>query len=127
MRVLVVEDHEGLADAVAGGLRREGMAVDVALDGATALERTAVTDYDVIVLDRDLPDVHGDEVCRSLVATRAPSRILMLTASGTIAERVEGLGIGADDYLAEAVRLRRARRPSQSARATRRAGTAADP
>ena len=99
MRVLVVEDHEGLADAVAGGLRREGMAVDIALDGATALERTAITDYDVIVLDRDLPDVHGDEVCRSLVAARAPSRILMLTASGTIAERVEGLGIGADDYL----------------------------
>jgi DNA-binding response OmpR family regulator len=99
MRVLVVEDHEGLADAVAGGLRREGMAVDIALDGATALERAAITDYDVIVLDRDLPDVHGDEVCRSLVSTRAPSRILMLTASGTIAERVEGLGIGADDYL----------------------------
>jgi len=99
MRVLVVEDHEGLADAVASGLRREGMAVDVALDGTTALERTAVTNYDVIVLDRDLPDVHGDEVCRTLVANRAPSRILMLTASGTIANRVEGLGIGADDYL----------------------------
>ncbi len=99
MRVLVVEDHEGLADAVAGGLRREGMAVDVALDGSTALERTAVTNYDVIVLDRDLPDVHGDEVCRTLVTSRAQSRILMLTASGTIADRVDGLGIGADDYL----------------------------
>jgi DNA-binding response OmpR family regulator len=99
MRVLVVEDHEGLADAIASGLRQEGMAVDVALDGSTALERTAATDYDVIVLDRDLPDVHGDEVCRTLVATRAPSRILMLTASGTIADRVDGLGIGADDYL----------------------------
>ena len=99
MRVLVVEDHDGLAEAVAGGLRREGMAVDLASDGKTALERTAVTDYDVIVLDRDLPDVHGDEVCRALVANRAPSRILMLTASATIADRVEGLGLGADDYL----------------------------
>ena len=99
MRVLVVEDHEGLADAVSSGLRQDGMAVDVALDGNTALERTAVTDYDVIVLDRDLPDVHGDEVCRTLVANRAPSRILMLTASATIADRVEGLGLGADDYL----------------------------
>lgn len=99
MRVLVVEDHEGLADAVRSGLRQEGMAVDVALDGTTALERTAVTDYDVIVLDRDLPDVSGDEVCRTLVANRARSRILMLTASGTIADRVDGLGIGADDYL----------------------------
>jgi DNA-binding response OmpR family regulator len=99
MRVLIVEDHEGLADAVASGLRREGMAVDVALDGTTALERTAITDYDVVVLDRDLPDVHGDEVCRTLVANRASSRILMLTASGTIADRVNGLGIGADDYL----------------------------
>jgi len=101
MRVLVVEDHEGLADAVASGLRREGMAVDVALDGTTALDRIAATDYDVIVLDRDLPDVHGDEVCRTLVRCRAQSRILMLTASGTIADRVEGLGIGADDYLAK--------------------------
>ncbi|HTU86922.1 MAG TPA: response regulator transcription factor [Solirubrobacteraceae bacterium] len=101
MRVLVVEDHEGLADAVASGLRQEGMAVDVALDGGTALERTAITDYDVIVLDRDLPDVHGDDVCRALVAKRCSSRILMLTASGTIADRVDGLGIGADDYLAK--------------------------
>jgi len=99
MRVLVVEDHEGLADAVAIGLRREGMAVDVALDGTTALEQAMITDYDVIVLDRDLPDVPGDEVCRTLVADRVQSRILMLTASGTIADRVEGLGLGADDYL----------------------------
>jgi len=99
MRVLVVEDYEELAEAVAGGLRREGIAVDVAFDGTSALERTAVIDYDVVVLDRDLPDVHGDEVCRTLVAARAPTRVLMLTASGTIADRVEGLGIGADDYL----------------------------
>lgn len=99
MRVLVVEDHEGLADAVATGLRREGMAVDVALDGRTALAQSLGTDYDVIVLDRDLPDMHGDEVCRTLATNRASSRILMLTASGTVADRVEGLGLGADDYL----------------------------
>src|SRR6266540_6971748 len=99
MRVLVVEDQAALADSVARVLRREGMAVDVAYDGAAALERTAVLDYDVVVLDRDLPGVHGDEVCRALVAAEAPSRVLMLTASGTVAERVEGLGLGADDYL----------------------------
>ncbi|HTW12173.1 MAG TPA: response regulator transcription factor, partial [Solirubrobacteraceae bacterium] len=101
MRVLIVEDHEGLADAVATGLRREGMAVDVALDGRTALVQSLGTDYDVIVLDRDLPDVHGDEICRTLAANRASSRILMLTASGTVTDRVEGLGLGADDYLAK--------------------------
>jgi DNA-binding response OmpR family regulator len=101
MRVLIVEDYEELADAVAGGLRREGMAVDVALDGGAALQRAAVTDYDVVVLDRDLPDVHGDEVCRALLASGGHSRILMLTASGTIADRVEGLGLGADDYLSK--------------------------
>jgi DNA-binding response OmpR family regulator len=97
--VLVVEDETELADSVARVLRREGMAVDVAYDGAAALERTDVVDYDVVVLDRDLPGVHGDEVCRTLVAREAASRVLMLTASGTIAERVEGLGLGADDYL----------------------------
>jgi DNA-binding response OmpR family regulator len=99
MRVLVVEDETELADSVARVLRREGMAVDVAYDGAAALERTDVVEYDVVVLDRDLPGVHGDEVCRTLVAREAASRVLMLTASGTIAERVEGLGLGADDYL----------------------------
>jgi DNA-binding response OmpR family regulator len=99
MRVLVVEDQKQLADSVARVLRREGMAVDVAYDGAAALERADVVDYDVVVLDRDLPAVHGDEVCRTLVARRSPSRVLMLTASGTIAHRVEGLGLGADDYL----------------------------
>jgi DNA-binding response OmpR family regulator len=99
MRVLVVEDHVELAGSVARVLRREGMAVDVAHDGAAALERTSVVDYDVVVLDRDLPGVHGDEVCRTLVDREAPARVLMLTASGTIAERVEGLGLGADDYL----------------------------
>ncbi|MFE5483047.1 response regulator transcription factor [Streptomyces sp. NPDC056527] len=99
MRVLVVEDQTELADSVARVLRREGMAVDVAYDGAAALERTDVVDYDVVVLDRDLPGVHGDDVCRTLVAREASGRVLMLTASGTVAERVEGLGLGADDYL----------------------------
>ncbi|WP_327353118.1 response regulator transcription factor [Streptomyces sp. NBC_01304] len=99
MRVLVVEDHEELAETVAGGLRREGMAVDVVLDGATALERAEINAYDVVVLDRDLPGLHGDRVCRALVAAGSRARVLMLTASGTVADRVAGLRIGADDYL----------------------------
>jgi DNA-binding response OmpR family regulator len=99
MRVLVVEDYVELAESVARVLRREGMAVDVAYDGEDALARTAVVDYDVVVLDRDLPRVHGDEVCRSLASQGRPTRMLMLTASGTIADRVEGLSLGADDYL----------------------------
>jgi DNA-binding response OmpR family regulator len=98
MRVLVVEDHPRLAETVAAVLRREGMAVDLAFDGREALERTAVTSYDVVVLDRDLPNVHGDDVCRSLVHA-GQSAVLMLTAAGTIEDRVAGLGIGADDYL----------------------------
>jgi DNA-binding response OmpR family regulator len=99
MRVLVVEDHRRLATAVADGLRREGMAVDVAFDGRDALSHVAVNRYDVVVLDRDLPDLHGDQVCRTLVAQRTAARVLMLTASGTIRDRVDGLGLGADDYL----------------------------
>ena len=99
MRVLVTEDDEILATAVAAGLRREGMAVDVALDGAAALERLAVTRYDVVVLDRDLPGVPGDDVCRALAAGRSQTRVLMLTAARSVRERVEGLGLGADDYL----------------------------
>jgi len=99
MRVLVAEDFEILAKAIASGLRREGMAVDVALDGDDALESVAVTRYDVVVLDRDLPGTHGDEVCRAIVAGGAGSRVLMLTAASTVADRVDGLGIGADDYL----------------------------
>jgi DNA-binding response OmpR family regulator len=98
MRVLVVEDHPRLAATVAAVLRREGMAVDVAFDGREALEHAAVTDYDVVVLDRDLPGVHGDEVCRSLSGT-GQSAVLMLTAAGSVEDRVEGLAIGADDYL----------------------------
>ena len=99
MRVLVAEDHEVLATAIGTGLRREGMAVDVVLDGNDALEHLAVTRYDVLVLDRDLPGTHGDEICRRLAAGRAETRILMLTAASTVADRVDGLGLGADDYL----------------------------
>jgi DNA-binding response OmpR family regulator len=99
MRVLVAEDDEVLAKTVATGLRREGMAVDVALDGDEATERLAVNRYDVVVLDRDLPGVHGDDICRALVADRSESRVLMLTAARSVKDRVEGLGLGADDYL----------------------------
>jgi DNA-binding response OmpR family regulator len=101
VRVLVVEDEQVLADAVATGLRRESMAVDVVYDGDAALERIAVNDYDVVVLDRDLPLVHGDDVCRHVVSSGVSTRVLMLTASGDIQDRVEGLTIGADDYLAK--------------------------
>jgi DNA-binding response OmpR family regulator len=99
MRVLLVEDHAKLAMALATGLRQAGMAVDVVFDGQDALDRIALTRYDVVVLDRDIPVVHGDDVCRALVADGSPSRVLMLTAAGSVNERVEGLGIGADDYL----------------------------
>src|ERR1700727_3020275 len=99
MRVLVAEDFRILATAIGTGLRREGMAVDVVLDGDDALEHLAVTRYDVVVLERDLPGVHGDEVCRRITAAGAGSRVLMLTAASTVRERVEGLGLGADDYL----------------------------
>lgn len=99
MRVLVAEDHKRLATALAEGLRREGLAVDLAFDGDDALSHVAVNRYDVVVLDRDLPGVHGDQVCRALVADGAGTRVLMLTAASTIRDRVEGLGLGADDYL----------------------------
>lgn len=99
MRVLVVEDHAKLAITLATGLRRGGMAVDVVFDGQDALERLAVTAYDVVVLDRDIPGVHGDDVCRALVAEGSSSRVLMLTAAGSVENRVDGLDIGADDYL----------------------------
>jgi DNA-binding response OmpR family regulator len=99
MRVLVVEDHAKLATTIATGLRRTGMAVDVVFDGRDALEHLAVTTYDVVVLDRDIPGVHGDDVCRTLTAEGSPSRVLMLTAADAVEDRVEGLGIGADDYL----------------------------
>jgi DNA-binding response OmpR family regulator len=99
MRVLVVEDDGELADAIAAGLRQEHMAVDIANDGAAGLDRALFTDYDVIVLDRDLPGRHGDEVCAELVKAGCRSRVLMLTASATIEDRVGGLSLGADDYL----------------------------
>src|SRR6266581_1377783 len=100
-RVLVVEDHAKLAQATAAVLRREGMAGDVSFDGNDALAMAAVNRYDVIVLDRDLPGRHGDDVCQTLVAQENHSGLLMLTASSTIEDKVEGLGIGADDYLAK--------------------------
>ena len=99
MRVLLVEDEDALRDVVVRGLRQAGLAVDTAADGAEALDKAWHTDYDVVVLDRDLPEIHGDDVCRELIAAPEPARILMLTASGAIEERVEGLSIGADDYL----------------------------
>ena len=99
MRVLVVEDHKELAATIAVGLRREGMAVDIVFDGEDALRHAAGDSYDVILLDRDLPKIHGDDVCRALVARGSRSRVLMLTAAETIEDRVDGLGFGADDYL----------------------------
>jgi DNA-binding response OmpR family regulator len=122
MRVLVVEDHPRLATTVATVLRREGMAVDVAFDGREGLARASTITYDVVVLDRDLPIVHGDDVCRSLAAAGCPSAVLMLTAAATLEDRVTGLGIGADDYLPKPFHLaelvariralaRRSRRP----------------
>src|SRR4029453_13680497 len=99
MRILVVEDHVRLADSVARVLRREGMAVDVAYDGTTAVHLPPETDYDVVVLDRDLPGVPGDEVCRRLMRAPLRTRVLMLTAAGAIADRAEGLANGAGDYL----------------------------
>jgi DNA-binding response OmpR family regulator len=99
VRVLVVEDEVPLAEAVARGLRREGMAVDVAYDGDLGLEKAMVTRYDVLVLDRDLPGRSGDDVCRLLTAEGSLTRVLMLTAAGGLADRVAGLDLGADDYL----------------------------
>jgi DNA-binding response OmpR family regulator len=99
VRVLVVEDERLLADTIAGGLRRHAMAVDVAYDGDAALERLAVNDYDVVVLDRDLPIISGDQVCTALVGSDSTTRILMLTAATAVNQRVVGLGLGADDYL----------------------------
>ena len=99
MRVLVIEDDREMAEAVAVGLRRAQLAVDVAFDGTTGLERALDNDYDVIVLDRDLPGMHGDEVCAELVEGGVRSRVLMLTAAATTEDLVDGLGLGADDYL----------------------------
>jgi DNA-binding response OmpR family regulator len=103
MKLLVVEDRRRLAEAVAEGLRREGMAVDISVEGGDALTHLSVNSYDVVVLDRDLPGVHGDQVCRRLMQERSDTRVLMLTAASTISERVEGLELGADDYLSKPV------------------------
>jgi DNA-binding response OmpR family regulator len=99
VRVLVIEDHAEMAETVALGLRRAQMAVDVALDGPAGLERALTADYDVIVLDRDLPGMHGDEVCARLVAAGCRGRVLMLTAAAASEDLVDGLALGADDYL----------------------------
>jgi DNA-binding response OmpR family regulator len=99
MRVLVVEDHVELANDIADGLRDQGIGTDVAYDGSAAIEKAVLTRYDVVVLDRDLPRIHGDAVCATLVGSGSRARILMLTAAGTVADRVDGLMLGADDYL----------------------------
>ncbi|MFF3441946.1 response regulator transcription factor [Streptosporangium sp. NPDC002721] len=99
MRVLIAEDERMIADSVAEGLRAHALAVDVVYGGDTALDRLAVNDYDVLVLDRDLPGVHGDEVCRLLAGSGSPVRVLMLTAASDVRSRVAGLALGADDYL----------------------------
>lgn len=105
MRVLVAEDHPRIANAVARGLRREGMAVDVAEDGAAALYKARINPYDIVVLDRDLPELHGDEVCRTLSAEQPRTKVLMLTAARSTDDLVEGLALGADDYLSKPFRF----------------------
>jgi DNA-binding response OmpR family regulator len=99
MRVLVVEDHAELADDIADGLRDQGIGADVAYDGSAGIEKALMNRYDVVVLDRDLPKVHGDAVCTTLAGSRPAARILMLTAAATVGDRVQGLNLGADDYL----------------------------
>src|ERR1700756_1719180 len=99
MRVLVVEDQAELANDIADGLRDQGIGADVAYDGSAAIEKAMMTRYDVVVLDRDLPRIHGDAVCATLVSAGARARLLMLTAAGTVEDRVDGLMLGADDYL----------------------------
>src|SRR5262245_14739519 len=105
MRILVAEDHPRIASAVARGLRREGMAVDVAEDGAAALYKARINPYDIVVLDRDLPELHGDEVCKTLSAEQPRTKVLMLTAARSTDDLVEGLALGADDYLAKPFRF----------------------
>lgn len=101
VRILVVEDEEPLADAIARGLRREGMAVDVAYNGDEGHEKASITRYDVVLLDRDLPGMSGDELCKEIVSSGELTRVLMLTASGTVSDRVAGLSLGADDYVSK--------------------------
>ncbi|MFC4109712.1 response regulator transcription factor [Micromonospora zhanjiangensis] len=136
MRILVAEDVRRLADDIAEGLRDEGMAVDVAYDGLAAAEKAAVTGYDVVVLDRDLPGLHGDLVCRQVTRSADPAMVIMLTAAGSPDERVAGLRLGADDYLAKPfhfselvlrIRSLARRRPSARPRLLSRAGIELDP
>src|SRR6185312_14169896 len=105
VRVLIAEDELRLADAIARGLRRQGFAVDLAPDGEQALVKSRVVRYDVLVLDRDLPGVHGDDVCRTVRDERPDTGILMLTAAGALEDVIEGLSLGADDYLAKPFRF----------------------
>nr|MDT0659998.1 response regulator transcription factor [Micromonospora sp. DSM 115978] len=125
MRVLVVEDEKLMADAVTEWLRREAFAVDVVYDGDAALERLGVNEYDVVVLDRDLPVVHGDDVCRAIVDSGGATRVLMLTAAAAVRDRVAGLAIGADDYLIKPFAL--AELSARVHALTRRARPAAPP
>jgi two-component system response regulator VanR len=105
VRVLIAEDEPRVGDAVARGLRREGMAVDLARDGASALQKALAAPYDVVVLDRDLPELHGDDVCRMLAAERPDTKVLMLTAAAGVDDLVGGLALGADDYLSKPFRF----------------------
>ena len=136
MRVLVVEDSRTLADALVDGLQDENMAVDVAYDGLQAVTKLDLNTYDVVVLDRDLPGVHGDTICRMITERDNPAMVLMLTASGTPAQRVSGLSLGADDYLSKPfhfpelvlrIRALARRRPAAQARIFRAAGIELDP
>ena len=122
MRVLVAEDEPRVADAIARGLRRQGAAVDVASDGAGALEKARVYSYDVVVLDRDLPGIHGDDVCRALNLEQPETKVLMVTAASSVEELVDGLALGADDYLGKPFRF--AELVARVQALARRAGTA---
>jgi DNA-binding response OmpR family regulator len=125
VRVLIAEDEPRVGDAVARGLRREGMAVDLARDGALALQKALSAPYDVVVLDRDLPEVHGDDVCRTLAAERPDTKVLMLTAAAGVEDLVGGLAIGADDYLPKPFRF--AELVARLRALARRAGAARPP
>ena len=136
MRVLVVEDSKRLADVIVEGLRDQGMAVDVAYDGREAATKLDVNAYNVVVLDRDLPGIHGDALCRMIAESANPAMVLMLTAAGSPGERVTGLGLGADDYLPKPfhfpelvlrVRALARRQPDARARVWRSAGIELDP
>ncbi|WP_433291675.1 response regulator transcription factor [Actinoplanes sp. CA-030573] len=136
MRILVVEDARTLADVIAEGLRDQGMAVDIAYDGLTAAEKLDINAYDVVLLDRDLPGLHGDTLCQMITARDERAMVLMLTAAGTADDRVRGLTLGADDYLAKPfhfpelvlrVRALARRRPAARGRTLRAAGLELDP